>query len=126
MFLFRECNCKASETLIIAVCHPAPFWLMISLHGVDFSALFISWMDIPSSKEAITPARGNSFSWQRGSNPYSAHFEDWILPVFNLFCLSDIFSAFYYLIYFLVFCLAFRLDRSFVNRYFVIHIQFDF
>ena len=44
------------------------------------------------------------------------------MPFFNLFRLLDIFSAFYYLIYFLVFCLAFRLDRSFVNRYFAIYI----
>ena len=34
--LFRECNCKASGTLIIALWHPAPFWLKISLAGVDF------------------------------------------------------------------------------------------
>ena len=108
------------------MCHPVPFWLMISLYGVEFSALVISWMDIPRSKEAITPARCNSFSWHRGSNPYSAHFEDSILPVFSLFCVLDILSAFYYLLYFLVFCLAFRLDRSFLNRYFVIHIRFRF
>ena len=79
-------------------------------------------MDIPSSKEAFTPGRCNSFFWQRGSKLYSARFEDSILPFFNLFFLLDIFSAFYYLIYFLVFCLAFRLGRSFVNRYFAIYI----
>ena len=36
------------------------------------------------------------------------------------------FSAFYYLICFLIFCLAFWLDRSFVNRYFAILIRFQF
>ena len=48
------------------------------------------------------------------------------MPFFNLFFLLDIFSAFYYLIYFLVFCLAFRLGRSFVNRYFAIYIYIRF
>ena len=48
------------------------------------------------------------------------------MPFFNLFCLLDIFSAFYYLICFLIFCLAFWLDRSFVNRYFAILIRFQF
>ena len=47
------------------------------------------------------------------------------MPFFNLFCLLDIFSAFYDLICFLIFCLAFRLDRSFVNRYFAILIRFQ-
>lgn len=37
--LFRECNCKASGTLIVAVGHPAPFWLMIFLDGIDFFCL---------------------------------------------------------------------------------------
>jgi len=64
--------------------------------------------------------------WQRGSKLCSARFEDSILPFFNLFCLLDIFSAFYYLICFLIFCLAFWLDRSFVNRYFAILIRFQF
>ena len=48
------------------------------------------------------------------------------MPFFNLFCLLDIFSAFYYLICFLIFCLAFWFDRSFVNRYFAILIRFQF
>ena len=83
-------------------------------------------MDIPSSIEAFTPGRCNSFFWQRRSKLCSARFEDSILPFFNLFCLLDIFSAFYYLICFLIFCLAFWLDRSFVNRYFAILIRFQF
>ena len=86
------------------------------LLALIFSTIVISWMDIPSSIEAFTPGRCNSFSWQRGSKLCSARFEDSILPFFNLFCLLDLFSAFYYLICFLIFCLAFRLDRFFVNR----------
>ena len=46
---------------------------------------------------------------------FSIYFVRWIF-----------FSAFYYLICFLVFCLAFRLHRSFVNRYFAILIRFQF
>lgn len=83
------------------------------LLALIFSAFAISWMDIPSSVEAFTPGKCNSFFWQRRSKLCSARSEDSILPFFNLFCLLDIFSAFYYLICFLIFCLAFRLDRSF-------------
>ena len=89
------------------------------------SAFVFSWMDFPSSIEAFTPGRCNSFFWQRRSKLCSARFEDSILPFFNLFCLLDFFSAFYYLICFLIFCLAFRLDRSFL-RYFAILIRFQF
>ena len=59
--LFRECNCKASGTIIIAVWHPAPFCSRFLLLALIFSAFVISWMDIPSSKEAFTPGRCNSF-----------------------------------------------------------------
>ena len=46
---------------------------------------------------------------------------------FSIYFVSCIFfSAFIYLIYFLVFCLAFRFDRSFVNRYFAIDIRLQF
>ena len=49
------------------------------------------------------------------------------MTVVNFFCPLDIFPAFlYYLIYFLVFCFAFRLERSFVNWYFAFHVQFQF
>ena len=95
------------------------------LLALIFSAFAISWMDIPSSVEAFTPGKCNSFFWQRRSKLCSARSEDSILPFFNLFCLLDIFSAFYYLICFLIFCLAFRLDRSFL-RYFAILIRFQF
>ena len=65
--LFRECNCKASGTLIIPVWHPAPFWPMISVDGVNFSDFVIIWMDIPSSKEAFTPARWDVYkTWTPG------------------------------------------------------------
>ena len=96
------------------------------LLALIFFAFVFSWMDIPSSIEAFTPGRCNSFFWQRHSKLCSARFEDSILPFFNLFCLLDIFSAFFfYLICFLIFCIVFRLDRSFL-RYFAILIRLQF
>ena len=119
---FRECNCKASGTLIIAVWHPAPSWLKSSLTGVNSFLLssLAGWIVLRVKKVSLL-ASVTAFG-QRGSRLCSARFEHSILPFLILFCPLDIFSAFNYLICFLVFCLAFRLDRSFVNRYFGIFI----
>ena len=68
-------------------------------------------MDIPSSIEAFTPGRCNSFFWQRHSKLCSARFEDSILPFFNLFCLLDIFSAFFFLpdlLSYILYCISVR------------------
>ena len=93
-------NCKASGTLIVPLWHSTPFWPMICADGVNFSDFIINWMDIPSSKEAFTPDRCNSFK-----DSISFDSCQFILSV----------SCFHCLIYFLVFCFAFRLDRLFVD-----------
>ena len=90
----------ASGTLIVPLWHSTPFWPMICADGVNFSDFIINWMDIPSSKEAFTPDRCNSFK-----DSISFDSCQFILSV----------SCFYCLIYFLVFCFAFRLDRLFVD-----------
>ena len=61
------------------------------LLALIFSTFVISWMDIPSSIEALTPGRCNSFFWQRGSKLCSARFEDSILPFFNLLSVGSFF-----------------------------------
>ena len=90
LFLFRERNFKASGTLIIAVWHPAPFWLKISLAGFDFflPSSLAGWIFRQVKKLSLLA--GVRAFWQRGSKFCSARFEDSILPFFNLFCPLDI------------------------------------
>ena len=124
--LFRECNCLRRQELLLLLCGTQVlFGSIFLLLALIFSAFVISWMDIPSSKEAFTPGECNSFF---GNGVLSFV----VLALRIRFCHFSIyfvcwifFSAFYYLICFLIFCHAFRLRRSFVNRYFAILTRFQ-
>ena len=115
---------RQEQLLLLLLCGiQLLFGARFLLLALIFSVFVISWMDIPSSKEAFTPGRCNSFF---GNEVLSFVVLALRIRFCHLFCLLDIFSAFYYLICFLIFCLAFWLDRSFVNRYFAILIRFQF